>query len=275
MTLLVTLDRHRPVRKAELDPRLALAAVDELLGFARLRLAKAQLPAAVRARDELLAEAVPTFREELVSWYAGLVREAGIRKVDELGDPDAVDWSGAEDDVRDILAGLYAKLGSSAYAAVARQLSIELAFDLEAAVAKPIRELIAAKVTGITATAQEVIRRYIETAVERGYSVAELVDGVESAGFLGLSAIFGERAQVIALTETATAYNRTSTQAYRESGLVDTVLVFDGPECGWTEHDDPDLADGSTRTLDEADEYPTSHPNCQRAFGPIAAGEAD
>ena len=51
------------------------------------------------------------------------------------------------------------------------------------------------------------------------------------------------------------------------------VQVYDGPECGWTEHDDPDLADGSLRTLEEADEYPLSHPHCQRAFGPVVLTE--
>lgn len=34
--------------------------------------------------------------------------------------------------------------------------------------------------------------------------------------------------------------------------------------CGWTSHDDPDLADGSTRTLEEAEAYPIAHPGCRR-----------
>jgi hypothetical protein len=77
------------------------------------------------------------------------------------------------------------------------------------------------------------------------------------------------RAFTVARTETAIAYNSTATAAYRDSGIVDQVEVFDGPECGWTEHDDPDMADGSIRTLDEADEYDVAHPNCLRAFAPV------
>jgi hypothetical protein len=32
-------------------------------------------------------------------------------------------------------------------------------------------------------------------------------------------------------------------------------------------------ADGSVRTLDEAEECPLSHPNCVRAWAPVVGGE--
>ena len=41
------------------------------------------------------------------------------------------------------------------------------------------------------------------------------------------------------------------------------------PTAGGPSHDDPDHANGSNRTLDDAREWPTSHPHCQRAFGPV------
>lgn len=44
--------------------------------------------------------------------------------------------------------------------------------------------------------------------------------------------------------------------------------IFDGDDCGWTEHEDPELASGSVRTLDEAEEWPLSRPNCVRAWAP-------
>lgn len=39
--------------------------------------------------------------------------------------------------------------------------------------------------------------------------------------------------------------------------------------CGWTSHTDPDLADGSQRTIAEANAYPLAHSNCRRVSLPI------
>ena len=46
------------------------------------------------------------------------------------------------------------------------------------------------------------------------------------------------------------------------------VEVFDGFDCGWTGHRDPDKANRSVRTVEEAAEWPISHPRCRRGFGP-------
>lgn len=75
------------------------------------------------------------------------------------------------------------------------------------------------------------------------------------------------RAFLIAQTETGNAFNRSALAGYASTGLVDFVEVFDGPDCGWTRHDDPDLAHGSVRALREAMQHSLSHPRCQRAFG--------
>lgn len=75
------------------------------------------------------------------------------------------------------------------------------------------------------------------------------------------------RAYLIAQTETGNAFNRSAIESYRASGLVDFVEVFDGPDCGWSSHDDPDLAHGSIRSLANAGARSLSHPRCQRAFG--------
>lgn len=279
MNGLITLDRVRPVVKVEdRDWVLVGAVVDELIGFARTQLAKARLPKAVRERDALLAEVAPSFREELVEYFGSLLREAGIRKADDLSDVDEgdVDWQDAEAALTKIIRKLYVKLGDAAAAAIGKELGVELTFDIDGPATAPIRDAIATKVTGITDRTRQLIVDYVTTATDRGYSMDQLVNGVEDDGFLGLGAIFADRAQAIALTETATAYNLASVATYRDSGLVDQVLIFDGDECGWTEHDDPDLADGSIRDLDDYEDYPVSHPNCQRSAGPIVAGdEAD
>lgn len=44
--------------------------------------------------------------------------------------------------------------------------------------------------------------------------------------------------------------------------------VRDGPGCGWTDHNDPDRADRTVRTIADALAHPMAHPHCQREFLP-------
>jgi hypothetical protein len=248
-----------------------LPIVDELLRFARGRLAKAAMPSAIASRQKLFAKAQPAMAAELVDLFDGLLSRAGVRKdVAFPFDPEAdVDWEDEKSRLRAVLERWYVVMGDAAYSALGEQLGIELTFDLAAASTKRVRHLIGINVTSITDTLREILRNRVEDAIARGLSIEQLVRGTDAVQ--GLRELFGNRAETIALSETATAYNASTTLGYRESGLIDEAEVYDGPECGWTEHDDPDLADGSTRSLAEADDYPTAHPNCQRAFGPVVA----
>jgi hypothetical protein len=254
-----------------LTVEIAVPLVDEMLRFARGRLAKAAMPAAIASREKLFAKVQPAMAAELVDLFEGLLSRAGVRKdVAFPFDPETdVDWPDERARLRAVLERWYIVMGDAAYAALGEQLGIELTFDLAAASTKRVRHLIGVDVTSITDTLLEALRNRVEGAIAGGLSIEQLVRGTDTVQ--GLRELFGNRAETIALSETATAYNASTTLGYRESGLIDEVEVLDGPECGWTEHDDPDLADGSTRTLDEADDYPTAHPNCQRAFGPVVA----
>lgn len=44
--------------------------------------------------------------------------------------------------------------------------------------------------------------------------------------------------------------------------------VRDGPDCGWTAHDDPDKADRTLRTVQDALAHPAAHPHCVRELLP-------
>jgi len=46
------------------------------------------------------------------------------------------------------------------------------------------------------------------------------------------------------------------------------VEIHDGAACGWTSHDDPDRANRTVRTVQDALAHPTSHPHCVREFLP-------
>ncbi len=85
-----------------------------------------------------------------------------------------------------------------------------------------------------------------------------------------------EWTEVAIRTKTAVAYNSGSLNTIEAAG-VEWVEVFDGPECGWTYHHDPDLAHGKIVTLAESREFPIAHPNCRRTFGgrPDVRSEAE
>lgn len=75
----------------------------------------------------------------------------------------------------------------------------------------------------------------------------------------------GARVPVRALAEAATlaksavAYNAGTLNRTRQAG-VGMVEVFDGFDCGWTSHRDPDKANRTLRRVEEAADWPISHP---------------
>ncbi|MFM9493696.1 hypothetical protein ACKI1Q_08660 [Streptomyces galilaeus] len=74
-------------------------------------------------------------------------------------------------------------------------------------------------------------------------------------------------AEAATLAKSAVAYNAGTLNQTRQAG-VSMVEVFDGADCGWTAHQDPDKANRTVRTVEEAVEWPISHPRCRRGFGP-------
>ncbi|MFB7470588.1 hypothetical protein [Kitasatospora sp. NPDC056184] len=73
-------------------------------------------------------------------------------------------------------------------------------------------------------------------------------------------------AEAAALARTAVAYNADTLTVAREHDIR-FVDVFDVSDCGWTSHPDPDKASRTLRTIEDAAEWPISHPRCTRGFG--------
>lgn len=169
---------------------------------------------------------------------------------------------------RDLLNQQYAAMTQTVWSdVVSAQVGRAVDFDLNSRGVSRILGQVGTRVTGITEASQRMIADRVDAGIRDGANTDRL-----EASIRDLLQSWGEpggRAHIIALTESGNAYNLAATEGYRESGIVEMVEVYDGPDCGWTEHDDPDLADGSKRTLEEADAYPLSHPHCQRAFGPV------
>lgn len=240
--------------------------VHDLERYARGRLAKAALPASIAARDAL----VDPFAAEVADYFSAFAEHAlgTVRKAVEIEwSPDDLDWTVLDEELGKVLARWYLDLGETAFAGVGEQLGVELRFDVRISPAKEILDGVGVQVRGINDTSRQVLA----DAVDRSIGAGESVDDLRATLRDLFDSWSSSRARTIALTETATVYNQAALGGYAASGLVERVTVFDGADCGWTSHGDPDLAAGSTRTLDEAKAQPISHPNCQRAFGAVVS----
>lgn len=181
-------------------------------------------------------------------------------------------WDAEERTLSRVVKPFYADLAGTAYDNTKAQLGVAL--DLNSRGLSGVMDRVGQRITNITGESRDRVAAAVQDGIERGLSIpdlsAELEDMVAGWGRPPQGSV-GARADVIARTETGNAYNWASAAAYRESGIVEVVECFDADDCGWDGHDDPDLADGSIRTLDEFEETPTSHPNCQRAAGPVVS----
>lgn len=92
--------------------------------------------------------------------------------------------------------------------------------------------------------------------------------------FRGLRSVVEEvyqgRANVISRTEIAESSNATQIDWARNAGYT-RMRVHDGPNCGWTRHNDAQKANGMIVTLEEANAHRLSHPQCVRYFDIIVS----
>lgn len=108
------------------------------------------------------------------------------------------------------------------------------------------------------------------TAVQAGQAMARQAKG------LGVYAVTYANGARHGLDEYAAMSMRTVTANAYNGALVDGAVaekckwfeIFDGPDCGLTFHEDPQIADGLIVDDDTARTWRISHPNCRRSFGP-------
>jgi len=272
-----------------------LALIDDAIDFGNRRIAKVETDAARSRRDEVQARVMPGLVKAIEEYFVGLAGRLGvvdfegsIAKAPFLA---AADWN-AENSLllkamlpaynEMLSSGLYTTYEQVATAATAfgdvnfnlPKANIAVAgslslgdYDLS------IRDQLGQRIVGITETTRAQVEGIVARGVEQGLSPKRIANG--TLQFDGIkqyvAQTYRNRAYVIALTETASAYNLGQLQGYRQAG-IEKVRIFDGDDCGWTSHDDPDRASGSVRTLAEAQAYPTAHPNCQRSWSPYFEG---
>jgi hypothetical protein len=133
---------------------------------------------------------------------------------------------------------------------------------------------------GVKESAKELIRHVAKdealhhaiaggSAQKAGREMTRILDrhGIRAVTYAdGSKHGLAEYSEMALRTKSASAYNIGTVNATHPD--VKLFEVFDGPDCGWTEHFSPDLAAGKIVDRDEALGQPISHPNCRRAFGP-------
>lgn len=116
---------------------------------------------------------------------------------------------------------------------------------------------IAAQSTVVDTTAQQAGRTMMKDLIDNHW-----IRAVRYAD--GSYRQIGDYSDMLIRTRTAIHFNLGGFEAGREVVYWET---FDGPDCGWSAHDDLRLANGLIVTQDEARGYPIAHPRCRRAFG--------
>ena len=125
------------------------------------------------------------------------------------------------------------------------------------------------RITAITETTRDAVRRYLEYGASQGWSIGQLVRGDETYpnGLRGIvEETYRNRARAIARTEMAFAQAEGAYNRYRDAG-VDRVEILDNgfddshPECV--------RLNGTIQTLDWYRANPLQHPNCVRAAAPV------
>lgn len=134
---------------------------------------------------------------------------------------------------------------------------------------KAMTKYVAERVKSVQGTTKSELKAFIRTKLADGIGTAnELGDAIKEK----FSQYADWRADTIARTETAIAYNHGSCFAYHQAG-VKLVDVLDGTEenpC-----DECLAANGQRWTLEDALKNATAHPNCVRSFSPVLDDMAD
>lgn len=162
-------------------------------------------------------------------------------------------------DRMEALARKYAPmLLKAAYDDAASEHGLQVAFDQANPRVQDVIDGLAKQVRAVSDTTREDIKRIVSEGLEGGSSPYQIAQQIRSSVEIGGM----KRAELIGITESATAYNKGAVLAYRDAGISEvTVLDGDGDaECA--------AAHGQVWTLDKADEQPIAHPRCRRAFAP-------
>jgi hypothetical protein len=169
------------------------------------------------------------------------------------------DWEGFGKGLVDVVKPFHVELLKLAYGEASRALPVEVAFNQKNANVKKTLASLGKQVQGVSDTVRARVVGIVDKGLDAGSSTKEIAKALRESGVTDSAS----RSQLIARTETATAYNKGAVLSYSEA-KVKRVKVLDG--------DGDDICaevDGTEQTLEWADENPIGHPGCTRAFVPV------
>jgi hypothetical protein len=212
----------------------------------------------LRRFEPLVEKAIRSFLTEQKHDIANRIRARGEHLARKPTDR-SVWWSDKWDDkLLDALKVGVAGVSATVAAKVQSQLGAP-AKAFSDTIAQLILRSVGRRITGINATTRDEIGRLIGEAFAQGLAPSQVAELIEEA------TPFNEaRAELIARTETALAYNEAALESYREYG-VDKVEAIDGDE-------DEECAarNGTIHTVEEALGI-TDHPQGTLDWAPVIA----
>jgi hypothetical protein len=234
---------------------------------------------AIKARQDvasrgalLLSDFLDGQRERVVSdLRKKLPRDKAARKAAIKADPDW--WNAAAEDgeLASVLRVIYADTAQTSLQNVATTLNRIVPNKAVARITDDLLTYGGERIVDINARTLQAISLELAEGTRRGYTIAQLIDGVPAEDFRGVLnvgldngvGVWGDaRAETIARTETALSYNRAALNGYREFN-VRQVTAIDGDtdaECA--------ARNGSTFSLDDAYGI-ADHPNGTLDWVPV------
>lgn len=176
-----------------------------------------------------------------------------------------VDWTKFGEEIADKMGAFYQQLFTLSYDDAGNLLSDDtLELDMSNPNVKKTMDRLLKKIKAVADTTKEEIRGLVGQATEEGWSTTELAKRIREHG----DQMSKSRSEMIARTESATAYSAGSVLAYQDAGVTKKKwqAEADAP-------DDDCQIDGETVGVDESFsnglDYPPAHPNCRCAVAPV------
>jgi len=181
---------------------------------------------------------------------------------------DKFDWASYNEDLKGEFADIFGNIVVSQGERGAARAGLDVFNAEDPFVQRRLTAYVGDRITQLDETTRDNVSDLIRTMLEDDAgigSVGELGDRIAENVRERFDGFADYRADRIARSETAIAYNYGNILGYRQAG-VEEVVVSDGdgdPECA--------AADGQVWPLAKALENPIAHPNCERDFSPKVA----
>lgn len=239
---------------------------------AKLRSASKPLLTIRKKSARKMESALETYFSDLADRVASRTEEKSLKAKNQLPSLDDLMSESDDAELEKLIKRFYVQVIELSWDSWNVSLGIEKAFDLTDPAVTRALEMAGDHVAEIQETTKDALRELLAQANENGWSIDQIVRGVD--GQHGLKDIVEEtyknRARAVAISELGQAQNLATVERYRGAD-VQKVEILDGgdddsaPACN--------LANGQIWTLELFEQNLLQHPNCSRAAAPVFGDE--